>query len=122
MVILKQGEQRKRVAFERATSKVTKDFEKKRQLRLGHRDPGTRDWLYLKFESKQQLRSVYRAPQKAIITEGEKRYLFDRSALRRERKTHRCHLCLGDIKTNNTTCIIKKLCLILLTVSSVVLT
>ena len=29
MVILKQGEQRKRVAFERATSKVTKDFEKK---------------------------------------------------------------------------------------------
>ena len=48
MVILKQGEQRKRVAFERATSKVTKDIEKKRQLRLGHRDPGTRDWLHLK--------------------------------------------------------------------------
>ena len=93
---------------------------KKRQLRLGHRDPGTRDWLYLKFESKQQLRSVYRAPQKAIITEGEKRYLFDRSALKRERKTHRCHLCLGDIKTNNTTCIIKTLCLIFLTLSSVV--
>ena len=64
MVILKQGEQRKRVASERATSKVTKDFEK-RQLRLGHRDPGTRDWLYLKFESKQQLRSVSRAPLKS---------------------------------------------------------